>query len=241
MPGNATFWTIIGISITTAVLHTFTGPDHYLPFIALARSRNWKLGKTLLLTLVSGLGHVGSAILLAVLFHIFRDKLADHHLEQIENIRGSLAAWLLTILGAIYLLWGVWHQWRHTHTHTHTHIHLDGTVHTHEHASLAEHAHVHGDSDHRLLLGWSLFIIFVLGPCEALLPILAAAAAVSKKCLFSSTIIFSTTTILTMLTAVGIGYYGTKKVTSPILERYSHILAGLVNAGCGLGMIFLGL
>ena len=40
----------------TAVVHTITGPDHYLPFIAIAKSKNYSLKKTMLWTFVCGLG-----------------------------------------------------------------------------------------------------------------------------------------------------------------------------------------
>ena len=52
----------------TAVIHTITGPDHYLPFIAIAKSRNYSLRKTLLWTLICGLGHIGSALFIALGF-----------------------------------------------------------------------------------------------------------------------------------------------------------------------------
>ena len=52
----------------TAVIHTITGPDHYLPFIAIAKSRDFSLKKTLLWTFICGLGHIGSALLIALGF-----------------------------------------------------------------------------------------------------------------------------------------------------------------------------
>ena len=47
-----------------AFLHTILGPDHYLPFIVMARARSWSMARTLLVTAVCGLGHVASSILL---------------------------------------------------------------------------------------------------------------------------------------------------------------------------------
>ncbi len=239
---NATFWTVIGLSATTAFVHTFTGPDHYLPFIVLAKSRKWSLKRTLGLTFVSGLGHILSAIALAAVFSLLSGYLSENEswANWTEETRGSLAAWLLTILGTIYMIWGIYRLIHH-HSHTHPHLHSDGTIHTHPHEEIDEHAHLHGDDDHRLLLVWSLFIIFVLGPCEALLPILAASSTVSRLCLYSSTVLFSLVTILTMLTAVTIGYFGVRFLRLKWLERYSHILAGLMIALCGIGMIFFGL
>ena len=39
-----------------AFAHTILGPDHYLPFIAMAKARNWGLAKTLKATMACGLG-----------------------------------------------------------------------------------------------------------------------------------------------------------------------------------------
>ena len=234
-----TFWAVIGIAATTAIVHTLAGPDHYLPFIALARARNWSIQRTLFLTFVSGIGHVLSALLLAAVFTLFCERLTDMHRDLFESVRGSLAAWMLAVLGVAYFLWGIRHALRH-HRHTHEHCHADGTVHTHEHTDLNVHAHPH-DGGKNPLLAWSLFIIFVLGPCEAMLPILVSAAAVNRSCLFLAAMIFSVTTLATMLVTVAAGYYGSRVITMPGAERWSHLLAGAVLAFCGFGMIFLGL
>lgn len=53
-------------AIAVSFLHTLAGPDHYLPFIALAKSRNWTLPRTLFWTLVCGSGHVASSVLLGL-------------------------------------------------------------------------------------------------------------------------------------------------------------------------------
>ena len=48
-------------------VHTLLGPDHYLPFIVIAKARKWSLAKTLWLTLACGIGHVGSSVLVGVI------------------------------------------------------------------------------------------------------------------------------------------------------------------------------
>lgn len=239
MNAELTFWAVLGTTIVTAVMHTIAGPDHYLPFIALARARHWTLRRTLALTVVSGIGHILSAMLLAALFTLFSHQMTEWHQEWFESVRGSMAAWMLAILGTAYALWGIRHALR-KHPHTHPHQHDDGTVHTHEHTDFSAHAHPH-EAGRSPLLAWSLFIIFVLGPCEAMLPILVSAAAVGRTCLFLSALLFSAATLTTMFLAVAAGYYGTRTLVFPRLERWSHLAAGAVLAFCGYGMIFLGL
>lgn len=48
-------------------LHTLLGPDHYLPFVVMSRANNWSIKKTALITVLCGLGHVGSSIILGAL------------------------------------------------------------------------------------------------------------------------------------------------------------------------------
>jgi hypothetical protein len=57
---------LIIAAITVAGLHTLTGPDHYLPFIALSKSRNWSVSKTIGWTIICGSGHVLSSVLLGL-------------------------------------------------------------------------------------------------------------------------------------------------------------------------------
>ncbi len=45
-------------AITISCVHTVTGPDHYLPFIALSKARGWSFSRTLFWTVVCGCGHV---------------------------------------------------------------------------------------------------------------------------------------------------------------------------------------
>lgn len=49
-----------------ALTHTLLGPDHYLPFIALARARSWSAARTSIITLLCGAGHVASSVILGL-------------------------------------------------------------------------------------------------------------------------------------------------------------------------------
>ena len=74
-----------------AFLHTLLGPDHYLPFIAMARARGWSLSKTLRVVLLCGSGHlVGSVVLGAIGIGV---GLELTRLEWVETLRGDIAAW----------------------------------------------------------------------------------------------------------------------------------------------------
>ena len=122
------------------------------------------------------------------------------------------------------------------------HFHADGAAHVHEHKHLEEHIHVHAAPDSANLTPWILFTIFVLGPCEPLIPILmypAAKADIPGLILVTS--IFSVITIGTMLGVVMISAYSLKRLPTQRLERYMHAIAGATIMLSGLAIQVLGL
>lgn len=231
----------LDILLTTAVgigfLHTLIGVDHALPFVAIGRARGWSLRRVLGLTFLCGLGHVLSSVLLGV-FGIGLGVALDR-LEWIESTRGSLAAWLLIGFGLAYAAWA-WVRRRRGRTHSHPHVHADGTIHTHPHGHEGEHAHPHQASA-APVVAWSLFILFVLGPCEPLIPLLmvpALAHGAAATALVAGA--FAVTTIGTMLAMVTVGFLGLRLVPMRALERHADVAAGLAVAASGLAIQVLG-
>src|SRR5437879_4637524 len=53
-------------AMSIAFFHTVLGPDHYVPFVAMSRAGRWSLAKTTIVTLLCGIGHVGSSAILGV-------------------------------------------------------------------------------------------------------------------------------------------------------------------------------
>lgn len=238
-------WALLGTAAVIGSVHTLLGPDHYLPFIAMAKARNWTLAKTSVITVLCGIGHVGSSVVLG--FIGIAVGIAVGGLEWFEGIRGDLAAWLLTAFGFVYLVWGVHRAIRnrpHTHRHLHAEARRDDHEHVHEHSHHDEHAHVHdapAAAEKVNITPWILFTIFIFGPCEPLIPILmypAAQHSVWGTAMVAGT--FSVITIGTMLAVVLAATAGLAMVRLGKLERYSHALAGGALLACGVA-IHLGL
>ena len=216
--------------------HTLFGPDHYLPFIMMSKARNWKMRKTMLITFLCGLGHVGSSIVLG--FIGISVGIAISKIEMFESFRGNMAAWAFIVFGFVYLIWGIRQAFRNK-PHTHLHIHGDGSEHEHLHSHKKEHSHVHGKKN---ITPWVLFTIFVLGPCEPLIPILMYPSAKSSiSGLIFITLIFAVVTISTMMTVVYLASLGYKFVPMKKMERFSHAIAGFIIMFSGLGIQLLGL
>jgi len=222
-----------------AFFHTVFGPDHYLPFIVMAKARKWTMLKTSWITFLCGLGHVGGSILLGIIG--IAVGIGISKIEGFESFRGGLAAWLFIIFGFSYFLWGIWRAKRGK-PHQHLHIHSDRTTHSHDHDHIKDHDHIHKKEKIINLTPWVLFTIFVLGPCEPLIPLLMYPAAQnSKGGLVMVIMIFGIITIATMLGIVLIASFGINLLPLRRMEKYIHAIAGAIIFLSGVGIKFLGL
>ena len=224
---------LIWSAISIAFIHTLLGPDHYLPFIALGKAKKWSMAKTASITTLCGFGHVLSSIVIGIVGLYF--CVAVKNIEIIEGFRGDIAAWLLTTFGLLYFVYGVRSAIKNK-KHNHPHLHDDGEVHLHNHNHHKEHAHVHESKSKTT--GWVLFIIFIFGPCEPLIPLLMyPAAKESFSGLILVVISFTVVTIITMVSMVMITLYDFQFKFFNKIEKYSHALAGLVLFGSGIAIL----
>ena len=228
---------LITAAASIGFFHTLFGPDHYLPFIMMTKAGKWSLRKTALVTVLCGAGHVLSSVLLGFVGVALSIAVSD--LVSIESVRGNMAAWALIAFGLVYFVWGVRKAVRNK-PHTHFHSHAASHKHAHTHVHTAEHTHVHKEG--KSMTPWVLFVIFVLGPCEPLIPLLMyPAAKESTMGLILVTGVFSAVTILTMLGVVLVSTMGLNLIPVKKMERYTHALAGATIFFSGMAIQFLGL
>lgn len=230
---------VLALTTTAAVVafvHTLLGPDHYLPFVVMSRARQWSRARTLRITLLCGAGHLVGSVLLGLLGIALGLSLTS--LEWFEGVRAGFAAWLLVGFGLAYAAWGLRNAWRdkpHSHWHSHGNMAHD---HVHDHHS--EHAHAHG-SQAGGITPWVIFTIFILGPCEPLIPLLMYPAAhESLAGVAVVTTVFGSVTVVTMMLAVWVSLTGIERLRLRRFERYGHALAGTAVLACGLAVLFLG-
>ncbi|MFO7622196.1 MAG: sulfite exporter TauE/SafE family protein [Bacteroidales bacterium] len=233
--------TIFLLSVTAVSIgffHTLLGPDHYLPFIVLSEARKWSLRKTMIITFLCGLGHVLSSVVLGMIgiaVGISVNKLVD-----VESFRGNIAAWLFIAFGLVYMIISLRNLYRKK-KHTHHHYHYGSDDHAHEHDHQKDHIHVH-EKDVVKTTPWILFLIFVFGPCEPLIPILMYPAAENNIAgVITVSVLFSVVTIATMMGVVLAFKLGFSRINLKPVEKYSHVIAGAVIFLSGIAIQFLGL
>jgi len=225
---------LIVSAISISFLHTIAGPDHYLPFIALSKSRGWKFSKTVLWTIICGCGHVCSSIVLGLGGAALGWSLSK--LKWMDAVRGGLVAWAFLGFGFIYCIWGITrgHQNRR---HKHFDVYDDGAMYVFEH----NHDEVVVPKERHRVTPWVMFIIFLLGPCEPMIPLLFFPAAKNSfHGMFLLILVYTVFTLATMLLMVTLGYYGFGMLKTNKLERYMHAIGGFTILICGAGMVLMG-
>jgi sulfite exporter TauE/SafE len=196
-------------AFTLGLIHTLMGPDHYIPFIAMARARNWSLSHTIIVTFFAGIGHVSSACALGFLGIFLGLTIAK--LDLITSYSVSTAAWLFLLFGLLYFIWGVRYAARYHHKKRHAH----------HHSSIRK--------TWKQLTPWILFTVFILGPCEPLIPLMFYPALQGRILMVTLiTVLFGLATIIAMLTMVIGAYAGIQKLQFPFLQRYGNATAGMI-------------
>ena len=210
---------LLGAAATLGFVHTVLGPDHYVPFIAMARARQWSSRRTMWITFLCGVAHVLGSALIGAAGLLFGIKVLK--LEIFESARGNIAGWLLLGFGLAYMIWGIRRAARQSAP------------------ALTKFEEQAKDGN---IIPWILFTIFIFGPCEPLIPVLMYPAATANVPILLAVIAtFGLFTVGTMMTLVYVAQRGLAALPVRATVRYSHALAGFMIAACGAGIQFLGL
>lgn len=180
------------VAAIVGVLHTLAGPDHWLPFVELARERRVDRRRLSSLVLLCGSLHCLSSVLLAMLGVAFGAALTS--ITGLNEARGILAGLALMLLGILLLF-------------------PRGLRETHAHPRRT---------------GFWMVMVFVLGPCEWLVPFaMAAATRHGSAGLVAVSLSFSLATVATMLCAT----LSAVGILAPLFERVGERRARMLSAG----------
>ena len=233
---------LLGTAASLAIVHTLLGIDHSLPFVALGRARGWALGRTLLVTASCGAGHVASSVLIGAAGVAF--GVATDALLWLESTRGELAAALLIGFGLAYAARAVWRSLRGRQgarlrggpagSGRMTPAPVPGAV-----PAVAAGRKRAGSGR---MTPWALFIVFVLGPCEPLIPLMVVPGMARDWFAVAAVVaVFGLLTVAAMLLAVAAAWRGTALFGAGWIGRHADAAAGLVVAASGAAVLFLGL
>ncbi len=206
-----TYSALIVATVSVAPIHSLA-PDHWLPFVMIGKAQSWSKKRLALITFISGIGHVGSSIVLGGLGLLL--GIASIKLGGVETTRGHIGVYLLIAFGIVYGIWGL----RHAKHHHHSSFDL-----SHRHA----------------VTFWTLFAVFVLGPCEPLIPLMFLGTSYGTTGIVTISAVFAAVTLVMMIAQSLLGYAGIELIKHRIAEQYSHAVAGGVIALTGIFLLLI--
>jgi sulfite exporter TauE/SafE len=208
MSNPTSLWVLLVSTVTIGFVHALA-PDHWVPFVSIGRAQNWSKTKLVWVTFLSGIGHVGSSIVIGTIGLVLGFSLTN--LESIESQRAQVAGLLLIGFGLAYAIWGL---------------------------KQVRHHHHHEIDPKRSATVWTLFAIFVLGPCEPLIPLMFVGAAQGWMAVALVSALFGIVTLIMMIGQALLVYSGIGLMQLAKIDHYSHAIAGLVIAVTG-GMVMI--
>jgi ABC-type nickel/cobalt efflux system permease component RcnA len=217
--------TVAATGFTVAFLHAAI-PTHWLPFVLVARARNWGRTKTIMVTSLAGLGHVALTSLLGLLIAWFGFQLE----EKVE--------WFSWFAGGLLIIFAAVYFWRQMTGRGIMHHHPPGS---HHHAD-AKCGHESGPShwqeemkDTSLVSvragDWAaisgLFVMLTLSPCEGFLPVYLSGVQFGWKGFWVLSAILAVATLAGMTLFTWLALIGFERFRLKTFERYE---AGLLAA-----------
>lgn len=134
-------------------------------------------------------------------------------IERVGSRLAEQATILLIVFGALYLMWGLWRSFSGHH-----------------------HRHWHGP-----ITAGSLFVIFSLDICVALMPLVFAAMASGAAAVAAVILTYELATIGTMVALVLLSHHGAERLHFSWLDRFGQAAAGAVIVVVGSAMVLLGI
>ncbi len=201
---------------TVGALHSLA-PDHWLPIAAVSRARKWSTPRTGRVALLCGFGHVTVSVALGLIALLSGTAVV----QALGTRAGAVSGVLLIGFGTAYALWGARHIIMRR-LHGHDHKHFD---------------HVHDPSRTTV---WSLFAIYCADPCVAVVPIVFAAAPLSRLATLAIVIVYEIATIGTMVGLTLTARAGAARLRGEWVERYGDSLAGGMIVVTGVVVAVLG-
>jgi ABC-type nickel/cobalt efflux system permease component RcnA len=230
-------------TIVTAGFHTLI-PDHWLPFVLVARSQGWGTRRTVALTAASASLHVCLSIALGLGAHLL-GRGAEAAVGVGESI-SRISALFLIIFGTLYAGWflikgGHQHSFgMHPH-HSPVPAHAAATPHPHDLGLGVVHQEsLRSPGNGFRTGGISLALIVGFNPCVLVIPYIYLAGTMGPSILALVAAAFAVSTVVCMVGIVLVGLKGTARLESPFLMRFGEAVSGALIAVTGLVVMLSG-
>ncbi|MGC6414954.1 MAG: hypothetical protein ACON5K_09655 [Bacteroidia bacterium] len=183
-------------------------PSHWLPIVALSKSEKWSTQKLLGYSIIASLAHViGTLFIGLILFCITKASISNN--ESINDI--SQAEWIEKIqfekISSIILLFlGLWFLYRH-----YKHYHF----------------HIHSNKNAKWVFGAIVFAMLI-SPCLEIVGYYVTIAPLGWSAFISISLVYSITTVFSVVLGVYIFNKGLSKIQSHKAEHNAGIISSIL-------------
>lgn len=201
-------FTLIAGSLVLSLLHALI-PNHWLPILAIGRKENWSVAQTTRVTLLAGLAHAASTVLIGLALALAGAQLSTY----LESFSRFVAPLLLIALGVFFI-------YQHS---RHHHFHL--------------HGHPENASHNRIIV--SLAVAMFFSPCFEIEPYFLLAGAQSIGLAVMIGMLYTIVTVTGMVLWVRLTYKTLLKFNWHSLEHNAGIITGVTLIVTGILTYFL--
>lgn len=183
-------------------------PSHWLPIVALSKSEKWSTQKLLGYSIIASLAHViGTLFIGLILFSITKASISNN--ESINDI--SEAEWIEKIqfekISSIILLFlGLWFLYRH-----YKHYHF----------------HIHPNKNAKWVFGAIVFAMLI-SPCLEIVGYYVTIAPLGWSAFISISLVYSITTVFSVVLGVYIFNKGLSKIQSHKAEHNAGMISSIL-------------
>lgn len=196
-------------SFIISLLHALI-PNHWLPVLAIGKKEGWSLAETSRITLIAGLSHVFSTVIIGVMLGLIGEELS-HHLDHFTHI---IAPAILVLLGLYFI--------RQHYRHHHFQV---------EKTKL--------ERKTKASIITALVIAMFLSPCMEIEAYFLLAGAKGWYMMALLAVMYSIITITGMLIWVRVVYKGLLKLNWHRWEHNAGIITGLTLVATGIISFFI--
>jgi nickel/cobalt transporter (NicO) family protein len=192
-----------------SLLHALI-PSHWAPIIALSKSEGWSLRETITVTLLAGLAHVFSTVLIGVLLGMMGLQLS----QRFQQIAHLVTPIVLIVMGFVYAGLG------------------------HVHSLKLGPSDVKPTRSRATLIGGLATAMF-FAPCLEIEPLYISAGVHGVLGLVLVSLIYALLTLTGMVLVVRIGTRGASRLRLGWLEHHERKLTGGLLVGLGILSFFI--
>jgi nickel/cobalt transporter (NicO) family protein len=198
-------------SLILSTIHALI-PNHWLPLIAVGKTEKWTHNQTLWATVITGVAHTLSTIIIGIVVGLIGYKLATKYAVISETIAPAI----LIGLGLIY----IFRDFRSNHHHTHE---MNPSV-----------TETGRKKSRWVAILTSLSIAMFLTPCIEIEAYYFQAGTIGWIGIFIVSAVYLMTTVMVMLFLVYLGMRGVKTFKSHFLEHHEKAITGIALVALGI-------